>query len=402
MRIISYLKEKGIKRAVYVLYRYKMDDFFNRVFTKLYAKKLLKDIIVIESHNDFDCNGGPLYEYLLNHGYGKKYKIVWLLKNKYDLKTLPANVCGFYLNKPGLRKSYYIARAKYLFFDNVIVKTYRKDQKAVFFDHGAIGMKSVKGMYNIPNCITHIAAPSHNYAPVLASEYSVEYPSHRFVISGYPQNDILYKKTENEVKKLTEKEYDKVFLWMPTFRKGGGYKRNDSDGEYPYGIPLIETEEMLTTLQQFLEETNSLMIIKIHPMQDLSTIERLHGSENIYVLAGKQVKELGIDNYRLIKNVDALISDYSAISYSFVLLDRPMGFVLADREQYKLNYPVDNPEFFMPGDIIHDFNQFFHFLKKVQAGEDTYAKERRELSEWLYEHHDGNSCERILEIVGVK
>ena len=48
-------------------------------FTKM---KPLKNIIIIESHNDFDCNGGAFYNYLIKNNYNEKYLIVWLLKNK--------------------------------------------------------------------------------------------------------------------------------------------------------------------------------------------------------------------------------------------------------------------------------------------------------------------------------
>lgn len=39
-------------------------------------------------------------------------------------------------------------------------------------------------------------------------------------------------------------------------------------------------------------------------------------SENISNLTGDTVKQLDIDNYRLLKDADALISDYSSIVYS--------------------------------------------------------------------------------------
>ena len=40
---------------------------------------------------------------------------------------------------------------------------------------------------------------------------------------------------------------------MPTFRKGGGYKRNDSLVDQRFGIPLIDTEEELKLLQDFFK-----------------------------------------------------------------------------------------------------------------------------------------------------
>ena len=67
----------------------------------------LRNTIIIESHNDFDSNGGALYDYLIENGYNSKYKIVWLLRNSKP-KNLPNNVVGFNLFKPSLIKEYYL------------------------------------------------------------------------------------------------------------------------------------------------------------------------------------------------------------------------------------------------------------------------------------------------------
>lgn len=65
--------------------------FFHFLFTKtlnlLYKRKKLLDVIIIESHNDFDSNGGAFYDYLIKNNFNAKYKIVWLLKNKKYLNT---------------------------------------------------------------------------------------------------------------------------------------------------------------------------------------------------------------------------------------------------------------------------------------------------------------------------
>ena len=82
---------------------------------------------MIESHNDFDCNGGAFYEYLLRNGYNKKYKIVWLLKNP-SLKpdSLPQNVECVPLFKPSFKKDYFVWVAKFFTFDNTVISKRRK------------------------------------------------------------------------------------------------------------------------------------------------------------------------------------------------------------------------------------------------------------------------------------
>lgn len=398
MGLVAYLRDKGVKRAFQVIYQYKLDILFRRMILPFVKNKPLEDTIVIESHDDFDSNGGALYDYLVREGYDRRYKIVWLLKHPRP-EGLPQSVETYWLRRPSLKKMYRICTAKYLSADNELVEKARPEQICLFCDHGGVSMKSVRGLYCLPDSIDYILSPSEAYAPVLAKQYDIKWPDERFIHVGYPQHDVFWQESANEVQKLTQKKYEKVFLWMPTFRKGIGFRRNDSAVEQPFGIPLVETEADLQKIQAFLEKTNSLLIIKIHPKQDLSTVERLRGSENIRILTGQDMKTYGINNYRLLKNVDALLSDYSSIAYSFLLLDRPVGYVLSDMESYTRGFSVDNLEAYLVGHKIYQFEEFFGFLKAVCAGEDPYAKQRRALTQQLFAHSDGQSCRRIVEIL---
>ena len=93
MHIAGYLKKNGIKHVIKIIWRYKIDLIIKQIMGVFLKNSKLKDIIVIESHNDFDCNGGAFYKYLIRKGYNKKYKIVWRLKNPKLIKgNLPYNV----------------------------------------------------------------------------------------------------------------------------------------------------------------------------------------------------------------------------------------------------------------------------------------------------------------------
>lgn len=402
MNVIAYLKEKGVKRALQVLYRYKLHHMLCKLILPFVKNRPLKDTIVIESHNDFDNNGGAFYEFLIENGYNKRYKIVWLLKNKRPKGKLPENVIALKRFAPGIRKAYHVCTAKYLTADNEVTDKTRPEQLSLYLTHGAVGLKSIRSMNAyMPESVDHILCPSENWGRIQAEELHLPF-DRRFAKVGLPHLDTLFKDAPGDLRKLTDKHYRKVFVWMPTFRKGGGFRRNDSEVEQPYGIPLVETEEDMEKIQAFLEENNCLLIIKIHPMQDPSTLKKLHGSENIRVLTGKTVKELGVDNYRLIKDADAVISDYSSIIYSFLLLDRPMGFVLSDLKDYKLGLCVDDPEKFLCGPKIYNFEDFFGFLTDVCNGRDAYAEHRRELIPWIYDYQDGNNCQRLAAFMGLE
>ncbi len=399
MRALSYIKENGISRTFNIFYHYKLDLFLQKIILFFVKNKPLKNIIIIESHNDFDSNGGALYKYLLDNEYTKKYKIIWLLKNKIE-RELPNNVIAFSLFHPSIKKNYYICIAKYFTADSTVVKKVRENQKSFYFTHGSVSLKNVSGKIIIPDTVDYILTPSEFYEPIQTRQYSRKYPDKHFVCLGYPCQDILFQPSTNEIKKITKKKYSKKILWMPTFRKGGGYNRNDSTKIQPMGIPIIEGHEELLMLNDWLIEKNMLLIIKIHPMQLKETI-KIYSLSNIKVLTGTDVKKLDIDNFRLMKDMDALISDYSSASYDFLMLNRPIGYDFSDLESYVIGLSVENVDDFIAGPKIQNLEQFKIFLKSVSEQEDTYRYDRQELRKKLYRYADNENCKRIVEFMGL-
>lgn len=403
MNLIKYLSIKGIKQGVGVVYKYKLDNLILRIMKPFFQRKPLKDIIVIESHNDFDCNGGAFYEYLIQNGYNTRYKIVWLVKHpEYVPQELPLNVSWVPLYKPSLKKNYYRLMARWFTFDMDARAKCRDDQVSVFFDHGGVTLKNVIPFYKgVSDRVDYILSPSDNYAPIICKQFSISYPNVKILNFGYPSNDIYFNEKSNEIAKITNKKYKKIILWMSTFRILKGKNRIDSMLELPYGIPLIDKEEELFAIQNILERQNVLLVIKIHPFQEESSYARLRNfkSDNIILLDASDVKKYQIDNYRLLNSVDAMISDYSSIIYSFLLKDCPVAFVLNDMKDYKPGIIVDDLDKYIFGDKIFTFNDLGNFIDKCANDVDEYKKKRRELSNFIYQHHDGGACKRIVEFL---
>ena len=397
--MINYIKKNGIKRMFVVLWQYKIEkvlEKFINIFTK---RKPLKNTIIIESHNDFDCNGGAFYNYLIKNSYNEKYKIVWRVRKKVKEK-LPKNVTCVPLLGPSFRKAYYICTAKYSLYDCDGCSKLRNDQIVVYCSHGAGGFKNAKGKLNIPETVNYLLVQSYNYAPIQAEQWSISPNDKRIISIGFPAQDTFFDNDKSELKKIIKKEYKKIILWMPTFRKGGGINRNDSNKEQKLGIPLIESINDYKKLNNTLNKKNIFLIIKIHPKQDLSTLG-ISDLSNIKVLTGETVKKLHIDNYNLIKCSDALISDYSGAAYEYLQLNRPIAYVLDDIEDYKIGFVVDDIHKLMAGNEIYNYDDFIDFIDEVANGTDKYKKRREELCGYIYEYHDGNSCERLAKLLNL-
>lgn len=378
-----------------------LDGIIRPVIASATKNKGLLDCIIIESHNDFDCNGGAFYNYLLKNNLNSKYKIIWLIKNKIKRNKLPKNVKAYYFKRFSFKKNYYITRAKYLLSDDFVTDRVRSDQISVYCTHGGCTFKNVRGKIVVPSSVNYILSSSKNYDPYMCDNYSIPYPNNRMLHIGFPSNDVFFENTGNEFDKFSNQDYSKRILWMPTFRKGGGTLRNDSDIDYAYGIPLFEEENDFDKLNQILSEENILLVIKLHPMQDLRSTKRIKSYSNIFIADGNDIKRLNVDNYRLMASADAFISDYSSAPYSYILLDRPIAFITSDIDFYKVGFTVDNVLKYMPGNHIDSISDFYDFILQIRNNEDPYKFERRKLVDWLYEVKDGNSCERLASFLGV-
>lgn len=403
-KVVMRTKKYGLKFVLQVILRNKIyrhvDHLVFQIAKKLWGNHPLQDVILLESHNDFDTNGGAFYNFLIENGYNQKYKIVWLLRNKKP-KTLPYHVYGFNMFRPSFCKSYYNCVARYITYDHVPTRRVQSEQKIIYLTHGPFGLKRIKGTEIVPNDVSGILCPSETLAPILAEQYELPYPNDVQLFLGYPIHDALYHPEEGDLKKIVGEHYEKVILWMPTFRKPLEFGRNDSTRELPLGIPVFYDTADLDELNQMLKNENALLIIKIHPMQDMTTV-KIPKYSNILVLDAHAVKRLGVDNYRLMVDMDALISDYSSVAYDYLHTGKPIAYTMDDVQDYNVGLIVDNPEEFMAGHIIYNKEQFMGFVRDVLAGNDVYAKERAALLDKVFQYHDGNSCKRLADYLGLE
>lgn len=397
MKVINYIKENGIKRVFQVIWRYKIEMFLEKIVNTFTKNKPLKNKIVIESHNDFDCNGGAFYDYLIKNKYNEKYEIVWLLKNKCNY-VLPKNVKIVYLYKPSFRKAYHICTAKYFLFDCDVINKIRNDQIFVYCSHGAGGLKKAKGKINLPPQLNYILMQSKEYAPIQAEQWEINTNDKRLVFIGYPSFDKLHNNDKKEITELFDKQYDKIILWMPTFRKSRTQKRNDSSKEYPLGIPLFNNLKEYERINEYLKKHNTLLIIKLHPMQSLDDL-KINDESNIKVLTWKSVKELNINNYMLMNASDALISDYSGAAYEYLQTDKPIAYVLDDMEEYKLGFVVDDIHKLLAGSEIYTLEDLENFIKDIINNKDIHKEKRRKIRDYIYTYHDDKSCERLAKLL---
>lgn len=137
-----------------------------------------------------------------------------------------------------------------------------------------------------------------------------------------------------------------------------------------------------------------LLIIKKHPLQTKWSQEGQFS--NIRYVTEEMLEKADLQLAELMGVCDGLISDYSSAAVDFMLLDRPIGYVLTDFKEYeeKRGFVFKDPLAYMPGEKIHDYQGLEAFLGHVAQKEDQYKKEREALMPVMHNPAE-NYCERL-------
>ncbi len=398
LSIVSYLKEKGIHRSFQVLWQYKLPEMQTHLIARLVKGRPLEDKIIIESHNDFDCNGGALYDWLIDNGYNEHVKIVWRLYHSIERSQLPENVSCVPVYGPSWKKAWDVCTARWLTSDCTVVDKVRDDQVSIYMTHGGFGLKDCHGLIDIPTSVDYVLSASRGLDEWTNWLYALDSEKTKLAHVGFPSLTRLYEKRHSKEYSFEPFEGKRI-LWMPTFRQGVAYGREDSSGSYPYGIPLIRDKGDLHKLVSVLRDSGVQLIVKLHPKQDLSMISDDIPSE-IKFITGDSIKGYSFDNYDLMLEADALISDYSGAIYEYMVLNRPIAFVLSDIEQYSLGL-IEDAERYMPGPKVYTFDDLVAFIHCAVDGVDAYKEQRTEFLSWLYEPGSERSCERVAALLGL-
>ena len=390
----------GIKEAIMdVLF-----DFLFKAFSVLPTKKR----IIFESNPELTCNTYPVYKYLLEKGINKDYEFVWLTNdaskyNKADYENTK------FINHTKTAKSftekiktiYYISTAKALIYSNKLLGTHGRNRVSLWLQHG-MPLKASNGTYCIKNKCTNALCVSEFFADNFSSDARVD--KDKMIFMGFPRNDLLL--TENDsLTKFGFKNYDKVIFWLPTYRQRATASKNKAAQNFEMercgtGIPAIETAEEMAKVNDFLKENNCLLILKPHPVQDLSAMKEKSLS-NFFIINDNALKEKNVQLYELLGRCDAMITDYSSVYYDYLLTDKPMGLTIGDIGEYiaKRGFVYKNPLDILKGEYIYDTEGLISFLSNVKNNNDIAKEERTKVKNMIHTIKTAESAQLVGEYI---
>ena len=331
----------------------------------------------------------PLLEWLLDNKAYTKYKIVCAVENdKY--KGTEEHVT--YVTK--LRAVSIFLKSRHVFYTTgqIPIKP-SKSQIVIHMNHGTSDLKAVGALSNIHNgddlYFTYMCAPSELYVPIVAKEYLC--PLQNIKVCGEPMTDKLF----NNKTQYNFGSYKKIILWLPTFRQSSYLNYNDSTEEL---LPMFQAKDY-KELNEILNKLDFLLIVKLHTAQDTFSLDTTKYS-NLYILTNEEFVSKNYDLYDLMPQADVLLGDYSSASLQFLLLDKPLAFVVPDMEEYKNSrgFCFENPEEYMPGPLIKEKSELYDFLREVGKGEDRFKQERKRVRDAIFKFQDNQNTKRVIEL----
>lgn len=381
-----------------------MKNEIKKTVMKMMSIFKIKNVIIFESNADYSDNSRAFYEYLINNKYNELYKIYWFVNDgkKFENKNLK-NVKFMTMWHNTTKKTLFqwvkyfiiVKNAKYLIFSNRTLHKLNKKTISININHGT-ALKKVKDLKIVPKEVDLVLAGSDFCIDMMSDQLNL--PKEKFICVGNPRNDIIFNESLTKEKLNEFNSFNKIILWLPTFRKAKTSDRKDSSFDFPLGLPIVYSEDELIKLNDYLKKMNVLILFKLHPNQD-TTLLKATSLSNIKILTDAYLIEKNVELTELFKITNALITDYSAVYYDYLLLDNIIGFTTDDFEKYQSEkgFALENIKEYMAGFKINNIKELYSFIDDVINNNDTYKDKRNEMKLLFNKYADNKSSERLAK-----
>ncbi len=366
--------------------------------------------ILYHSFPDFSDNSFAMFLY--NYKHQPEYKKIWLVdaiekKETYYriAKNYGVDSSFTILKKKSLKAFFHYVNANFVFHTHGLFNFFGsiKKHKKVNLWHGMpikkIGYLDTEHSKVLVS--NYHTATSDFYQDIIARAFGAL--KETVFISGQTRNDLLLKPSFslNAIFNKSQK-FNKTILWMPTYRKSvvGDIR---IDGNINPKEDFLDTKK-LTELNLFLKTIQSICYIKIHPMDYRKKTDFLDYS-NINILDNNDFDNQAINMYSVLSSVDVLLTDFSSIYIDFLLLNKPIGFVFSDFNEFSNSrgFIFDNPKDYMPGKIVTTNNELISFLKELFIdNKDSFKEDRNRVKQIFHANENDFSKLTFQKIKNVK
>jgi CDP-glycerol glycerophosphotransferase (TagB/SpsB family) len=231
---------------------------------------------------------------------------------------------------------------------------------------------------------SHVVAGTRLFGEAKAEAFEV--PLERLLLTGNPRTDQMFHPVSSDSLEALGITGGFV-LWMPTFRttRGSSVQKAWSEGGE---VGLEEVAPLLALLR----ERGLQLVVKPHPMD----AEDRRGP-GVVTVTNEDLARVGVPLYALVGQAVGLVTDYSSIWADYLLLDRPMAFLVPDRDTYPR--PLDPPDVldWLPGEGVGAEAPFEEFVADLDGTSDGGAALRREVAERIGLVQSRTSADDLLD-----
>ncbi|MBQ5810623.1 MAG: CDP-glycerol glycerophosphotransferase family protein, partial [Clostridia bacterium] len=248
------------------------------IIRKMLSALPVRNVILFESMPDLSDNPVAVFREMIDRGFNKKYKFVWLVsKNeKYpEIKNVSYCRRGSKLFK--LKLIYYRLFAKAIVCGNDFIVAIREKQKTFYLSHGT-AIKSVRSYYTVPENVNYLLVDGEGTREMMAYQFNKELE--KTIALGYPRNDVLFNCKRDISDLFPEAKGQKIVVWYPTFRQ---HKNHSTADATKNTLPIIHDEEAAVRLNEMAKANGILIVLKPHFAQDVSRIKAQNLSNLIFI-----------------------------------------------------------------------------------------------------------------------
>ena len=359
----------------------------------------LQNIIFVEAEHDARENAQAVFQEMLRRGWNRKYRILLISEDPEPLLKLSADHVKV-VKRPQygsgmiemMRVRWLRLRSRLIIDENKQFKKCDPYTKHVYLSHGS-PIKNTHDYYNCKPDTDYALCQSEFWRPI--ESYSLKLPSERFIIKGMPRNDALFS-TAVSMDELYGDEYKKVAVWYPTFRQRVNHsciQNTDSAA-----IPILHDEESALKINEIAARYGVLLVVKPHPVQDLSLIKEMD-LDHIKVVTNDFFLARGVSPYAFLGNTDALITDYSSVVFDYLLTGKPIALAQEDYEEYekKVGFVVNMDLLRGCSTMLNCAEDFDAFFRDLVSGNDPLREKRDALMRLTNRYTDGNSTQRVVD-----
>jgi CDP-glycerol glycerophosphotransferase (TagB/SpsB family) len=237
-----------------------------RYYEKKHRRLPLQDTIVLECESDMDDNPRAIYEYLLQQGLNRTYKIVWLVKDVEFCRTHYGAKNVEFLNrrdailKNWIRLDFHYSTAKWFVFSHPYwFQKRRKEQRVIFTGHGN-PLKKGSPVPDMHKCYDRMLVTNEPVAKMNCEVWQC--PEEKVFFCGYPRNDLL---TAGQPQTVFSKLFDwqqgeRVIMCMPTYKKAAGWSDSE-DTEDVFSLCVVKEQESFDKLERFLAKNRVHLLV---------------------------------------------------------------------------------------------------------------------------------------------